>query len=164
MQRSLLLPTSNDLKYFLSESNAIEGVYDDQSLEDSELAWKYLLHNKKLTIYSILKTHKILMQHHMWDAGSFRDVNVRVGNYRAINHQFVPGAMRNWISGINKNLGSANATPIYLDHIAFEKIHPFRDGNGRMGRILYNWERLKNGYKIEVFLYEKRQLYYDSLK
>ncbi len=33
-------------------------------------------------------------------------------------------------------------------HIAYEKIHPFTDGNGRTGRMFMNWWRIKNGLPI----------------
>ena len=35
-------------------------------------------------------------------------------------------------------------------HVIFEKIHPFRDGNGRVGRILYNIHRLLVGLPIHI--------------
>jgi Fic family protein len=46
------------------------------------------------------------------------------------------------------------------NHVKFEKIHPFEDGNGRIGRILLNWQRVKAGLPI-LTIYEKdKHAYY----
>ncbi|QEY07024.1 huntington interacting protein HYPE [Streptococcus mutans] len=53
-------------------------------------------------------------------------------------------------------------------HIQFESIHPFIDGNGRMGRlwqslILYQWQDIFEWIPIETVIYKHQQAYYDSL-
>jgi len=45
-------------------------------------------------------------------------------------------------------------------HIAFEKIHPFEDGNGRVGRIILNFQRVKAGLPILVIHTGKEQQEY----
>ena len=37
-------------------------------------------------------------------------------------------------------------------HVMFENVHPFEDGNGRTGRILYNLHRLKLGLPIHIIM------------
>ena len=49
-------------------------------------------------------------------------------------------------------------------HIEFEKIHPFEDGNGRTGRILLNYELLKNNLPPVVITKEDRVKYFEFLK
>jgi Fic family protein len=49
-------------------------------------------------------------------------------------------------------------------HIEFEKIHPFEDGNGRTGRLLINYELLKNNLVPIVIEEEDRTKYFDFLK
>jgi len=50
-------------------------------------------------------------------------------------------------------------------HVAFEDIHPFVDGNGRVGRILYNIHRIKLGLPIHIIHEgEEQKEYYKWFK
>ena len=55
-------------------------------------------------------------------------------------------------------------TKIARYHIEFEKIHPFEDGNGRTGRLLLNYELLKNDIPPVVISKEDRVKYFEFLK
>ena len=51
---------------------------------------------------------------------------------------------------------------ISLFHLKFETIHPFIDGNGRMGRLILNLELMKEGYPPINIKFKDRKRYYDS--
>jgi len=102
-----------------------------------------------LNIKLILNVHKSLLSN-IDDsiAGRFRSGKewVRVGNHLGANPQFVPTLMQDLMDAYNTKKISC-----FLDHIAyfhaeFETIHPFVDGNGRMGRVLINLQLMKLGY------------------
>ncbi len=45
-------------------------------------------------------------------------------------------------------------------HVSFETIHPFPDGNGRIGRMLYLWQCRQIDVEPELWTAEERQQYY----
>lgn len=96
-------------------------------------------------------------------AGKFRDYHVRVGEYKAVDWQDVEKLMDELIEFINKN---KKENPVMLSakaHYRFEKIHPFGDGNGRIGRLLMNHILWHNLYPMLVIEYKKRRSYYKAL-
>jgi len=73
------------------------------------------------------------------------------------------GAIKSWLKDVETSIEmpGKNGKHIQLDHITFEKIHPFIDGNGRIGRIFMNWQRKKAGLPILVIKEAEKQKYYD---
>lgn len=55
-------------------------------------------------------------------------------------------------------------TKVAIYHIEFEKIHPFEDGNGRTGRLLINYELIKNNLPPVVIEKEGRVKYFEFLR
>lgn len=146
---------------FLRESNAIEGVYDDDSLQQAQYAWEYLISQEKITPSVVLKTHKILMLHQPLrpdEKGYFRHTQVYIGGREAMNHNSVPFAIQEWCDKMNVPRMWKQR------HVEYEKIHPFIDGNGRTGRMFMNWQRLKLGLPILVIKADERQQYYQWFK
>ena len=94
-----------------------------------------------LTIKLILHLHKTLLMH-IDDsvAGRFRSGKewVRVGNHLGANPQFVPTLMQELVDAYNQHNIRYFLDAIAHFHAEFETIHPFVDGNGRMGRVLIN--------------------------
>lgn len=154
---------------FLLESNAIEGVYDLHSLSAALSAWRHLLKEDSMSVASILRAHSLLMDGKLEDeyVGQFRDCDVWIGSHKGLKPELVESAMLKFVGEINVPIEQKNLEVYdkFKDlHIAFERVHPFVDGNGRIGRMLWNWHRVKNGYPLEVVLEKDRFDYYRWFK
>ena len=84
--------------------------------------------------------------------GDYRDTAVYIGNlseavYYPPDPQDVPKLMKNWLG--EANIGAVTVKEIFekiaADHVRFERIHPFSDGNGRTGRMIINQQLINNG-------------------
>ena len=152
-----------NLLEFLNESNAIEGVHGDISLENAKRAWDFIIKQDKLTSENINKTHSILMVDHLSgeELGKFRKVGVHIGNRYGMTWTFIPQAITQWCK---ENEGKKTQEEIKELHVSYEKIHPHVDGNGRTGRIMMNWARVKNGFDILVIQETERHDYYEWFK
>lgn len=97
----------------------------------------------------ILSLHKTLLTN-IDDtiAGRFRSGKewVRVGNHLGANPQFVPILMQELVDNYNQNKISYFLDAVAHFHAEFETIHPFVDGNGRMGRVLINLQLMNLGF------------------
>jgi Fic family protein len=129
-----------DVKKYIKSSNEIEGIYSEEEDAQSLLAWAYLEQlGDVLTHGDIMRVQKIITLHQddlkPNEKGYYRgmagnNVNVTVGGRLAPDHSYVPNLMDGWLNDVPK------MSPL-VAHIRFESIHPFRDGNGRTGRMIY---------------------------
>jgi Fic family protein len=110
--------------------------------------------------------------------GEFRTSQNWIGGTRPGNAKFVPappdevipcmGALENFIH--NKDLHMQVLVKAALVHVQFETIHPFLDGNGRLGRLLITLLLCSEGILQEPLLYlslyfkQHRETYYDLLQ
>ncbi len=113
----------------------------------------------------ILKWHKSLFKDTKQDiAGKFRDYHVRVGDYIAPDWQKVNSLMKSLISFYNKNKIMNPVEFAARMHYKFERIHPFGDGNGRVGRLIINYILWHANYPMIIIEYKKRKSYYRALQ
>lgn len=172
---------NDQVKEFLRESNAIERVYDEQSLEDSIWAWAFL-HNRceeqgGINPIIVMQVHEIIMRNVLaWSEpfllpkyrGVFRDCPVYIGGREAIRHDLIFPSIESWCSGMNMRgtEGEENKEGLAKDlHVEYERIHPFVDGNGRTGRMFMNWHRLQIGLPLLVIHEgEEQYAYYKWFK
>ena len=144
---------------FIEHSNYIEGVSSPDAFDSSMEAFTEMLGKDVLSLQLVLETHEIMMRKlNPRIAGRLRSINVRVGHRSCPDYSLVSGLLREWFE-------AQTVTPVTLDnvilsHIEFEKIHPFEDGNGRIGRMIMNWQLLKAGLEPVVIHEEERHEYY----
>jgi Fic family protein len=96
---------------------------------------------RPLSVPLILEWHKTLLSgiNDAW-AGRFRSGRewVRIGAHIGANSEFVPSLMEEAVAGYNADSQEWFLSRIAWFHAEFETIHPFCDGNGRLGRALIN--------------------------
>jgi len=113
----------------------------------------------------VLKLHKIQMKGVLPDAGRYRTVDVRVGRYICPPYGELPRLTKRffvWFSESEKSMHPFELA--CLTHLKFVRIHPFRDGNGRMARLLMNLVLLKRGYPLLNIFNDEKLLYYLVLR
>ena len=138
-----------------------------RDVKETESHNKVFLHmldkKEKITNNLLLKWHKEIFGETKSDiAGQFREYLVRVGSYLAPDWQDVKPLMKKLIEFIAKS----KLNPVELSaraHYRFESIHPFGDGNGRIGRLLMNHILWYRGYPMLIIEYKKRRSYYKAL-
>lgn len=133
------------LEKFMRESNAIEGELEEggrgalnpNDIEVAKIASHAALKNQNPTEDILLQMHAKCSQHSgILYKGCYRGCNVRVGTFVPPPFYAVPNLMKDYLEGWE-------TYTTYEAHVFFEKIHPFEDFNGRMGRLLWMWRALQ---------------------
>lgn len=151
---------------FITHSNAIEEIKypDSDSLIISCLAsskfktypeirghvnaFEYLAclpSTSNLDLQTLLTVHKLLMKGLLQKQHQgIRKLLVTVGGRMCPYPSELKPMLQIWFDKVN-NLKNPTEDEVWQAHLAFEKIHPFVDGNGRSGRLLWLWLRSKYG-------------------
>jgi len=119
----------------------------------------------KITEDFILNIHSIVMYNFNNKLpGKYRTGYVNLTNTEKPlpSAQMVPLKMRFLAKDLN-NYGGEILRKVSRDHYEFESIHPFFDGNGRVGRIIMNTQLLSRGYPPAIIEIEDRYKYYLAL-
>ena len=122
-----------------------------------------LVKNKVPISEKVIKDiHSLVLMDRQTDKGVYRSVPVRVGSFHPCQPYEVPIQME-WLmrvyNGEMQNLHVIERAALF--HLRFETIHPFIDGNGRVGRLLLNLELMKEGYPPVNVKFSDRTKYYD---
>ena len=95
--------------------------------------------------------------------GEYKRFENEVGGGATAKPADVPGEMRNLLSRYNLSK-QKTLKEIIQFHYEFEKIHPFQDGNGRVGRLIMFKECLRNGITPFIIEDDIKEFYYRGLK
>lgn len=152
-----------DLDRFISERELFEAKnlarvvsYVDKRAKEQEL-----------NLNVILSLHKMLISNIRDDiAGRFRN---NIEYVRVANH--IAPAPKEVVNRLEIMLAEYNATSheniikrIAKLHLAFEYIHPFVDGNGRIGRVLNNYLLIREGFVPINIKFIDRKMYYEAFR
>lgn len=129
---------------------------------------------QKLNLSLIKKFHQLVLKNISDSAGYFRREPSAIFNqagiaiYVAPTPSDIPSLMKQFIEKTNK-AKDPGLIKTAVSHYAFEKIHPFLDGNGRVGRLISTLILKNSGFgfrglvSLEEYFEKKRQTYYDLL-
>lgn len=161
----------------LEEGRAVRGASERARREIlNQLAGlRYIEKNqgKKTVVRAdLFRLHRIIATDVMdqGEPGEYRTFAVRVGFYVPPSANEVPGLMDDYLRWWNQK--TKEWSPVIssaLLHYRFEEIHPFGDGNGRMGRTLALWELYRRGFdthhvfSVDEVYWENRGRYYAQL-
>jgi Fic family protein len=159
--------TASILGYFDSASSMYE--YAHNQYKEKEFT---------LRLSDVKQIHTLLMRYekdmgiYLGDLGDFRTENVEVSQatFKPVDVHYIKEAMSLLIKWVNYKLKEAELDPVSLaaiSHVWFETIHPFRDGNGRVGRILLSYLLIGSGFlniAIKGVAKSDRNKYYDALE
>ena len=125
--------------------------------------------NYKLSEAFIKELHKILKtgtsdSRLSWFAvGNYKRRANAVGDIETTAPRLVPQEMKKLVDDYNKK-DTHTLEEIIEFHVKFERIHPFQEGNGRVGRMIAFKECLKNNIVPFIILDSKKMFYYRGLK
>ncbi len=122
---------------------------------------------EELSAPVILLLHKMLIGNIQEEiAGRFRhgDEWVRVGAHIGADPKDVDRLVGEVLTKYFSDRESNIIERISRLHLSFESIHPFCDGNGRIGRVLNNYALLREGYVPINIAFADRARYYDAFK
>ncbi len=155
-----------DGKRVLGNPNEIREV------QNAYQAYEMMLRLNPASVDDLLKAHKLMMNGLVPENGRFRSGGVGVFDGDRLIHmappaEFVPEHIHNLFAWYQQSeLHPLIKSAVF--HYEFEFIHPFADGNGRMGRMWHSlllgaWKELFFWLPIEELIQSRQQEYYDAL-
>ncbi|MCL2301624.1 MAG: Fic family protein [Firmicutes bacterium] len=156
------------------EGKVIAGKQADiKEVKNAYEAYDKIMTFDPYAVKDFLIAHKLMTQGLVAEAGKFRSGDVGVFDGDVAVHigarpQFVPGL-------VNELFGWAKESELHpvlksaIAHYEIETIHPFADGNGRMGRLwqtllLAKWNAIFAWIPMEEVLYRNRPQYYQAIE
>jgi excisionase family DNA binding protein len=163
--------TLKETQLIIEEGITVNGKSLSEHLEAQNhpkaIAYIENMVKNKIETENILELHSILFFGFCENAGNYRNSQVYItgSDFMPPPAFEVPDLMRSLIDWVYNNPEELRAIELAaIFHHKLVYIHPFDDGNGRIGRLLMNLLLMKNGYPLTVIKQVDRKKYYENLK
>lgn len=152
-------------------ANEVANVDDIIEAVNHFACFDYMLENaaEPLTEEMIKEFHRILKsgtsdaRKEWFNVGDYKTRPNVVGDTKTTSPGKVASDMKKLLAEYRQK-NDVSLRGIIAFHVRFERIHPFQDGNGRVGRIIMFKECLKNGIFPFIIDHERKLYYYRGLK
>lgn len=164
--------TENQVRDIINGKNVVAPLKEIQEVKNAIATYELYPTLNPFSVEDLLKAHGVMMQALTGDAGRFRAGSVGVFSEKGCVHMAPPADrvpmlvndLFEWLTESTDHLLIRSC----VFHYEFEFIHPFSDGNGRMGRL---WQSLILGrlhplfehLPVENMVYANQQVYYDAI-
>lgn len=164
--------TENQVRDIINGKNVVAPLKEIQEVKNAIATYELYPTLNPFSVEDLLKAHGVMMQALTGDAGRFRAGGVGVFSEKGCVHMAPPADrvpmlvndLFEWLTESTDHLLIRSC----VFHYEFEFIHPFSDGNGRMGRL---WQSLILGrlhplfehLPVENMVYVNQQAYYDAI-
>jgi len=165
--------SEEEITAIIDGKRVLGSIKEIEEVKGAIKAYENIENYKPSTLNDLLLSHKFMMSGILNNAGSFRNENVGVYGKNGVSHIAPPPyRVPELMSELFDWLKVTKEHPLIVSsvfHYEFEFIHPFSDGNGRIGRL---WQSVILGNYRDVFYYipiesvvkKYQQNYYNVLK
>ena len=161
--------TTEQVTALMEGKRILAPAKDIQEVRNAILAYEKMSEWKSERLSDLLQAHQILMMGLVDNPGQLRSGNVGVYREKQLIHMAPPASQV--LRLMNDLLGWLKTTELHpliagaIFHYEFEFIHPFADGNGRMGRlwqtlILREWRSELAWLPVETLIHYQQDRYY----
>ena len=163
------LPKKELEKIFENKKSSHANKNEILEAENSIKAFKYLEDKFYFSLSKIKKLYRVLTKDLVMETGDFypngfRKTEIVVGNEKTTEPEQVKEELRELLSWYKKNKKTYPPKLAFDFHLRYESIHPFRDANGRTGRMIMNKILMQNNYPLMLVFKDNKQSYFNAIK